>query len=718
MTALNRDATSALAERLLTFRRFAALGDITDHIQENVGERGIVAGFFRARAASDEGPIGAPDNFLYLNRLCFVVDGREVRSFPSPQQAVDEISRLSGLEELERYEFENLIFFCSHALGVDIAQSLADLLMAFYGACDVDGNQIEGAVRRLVRRTGEAPTNLPDIAAAITSRFGVMAPYYLAYQAEGRAEYGLIDRPFDQFAASLLALDDVRIAAQESLGKGLSFSGRVTCEGQNFYYKVVPVIYMDADLRRQFVFDAGSDRITKVRPSTTYRRQAAIVLFDTQPISRFCYGYAQGLVDDFAGAVSHATKTMVMQRVAELRANAQLDLLETPFTGAASQRNRIHEFAQAICSALVHVTPAHSATVRLVDPFQQTLEVAGSAFCNSLHMGSAITYPIPVDPENSLNAFVFQHIQDPRGVYIRDVREPLPEALVQKGLKTLMACRIETKSEMCVPIRKTGLTIGVVNVEAGTDHAFDRDAGFIEWMVRQLGEYIDVVTRSSDAGWLPRLSFMPFAAHQVQKLKRKLKDNPEILKEITDAERRISVDYIDPDERDLVRTSDLQDRVREFMGGELDQSVAGLEVSGDIPEWLPPQVAHSLEVILENLLQNAKHHDDMRYPVRMEFIEASDGEGVPGSSLAISYQPTPVEYVALDDADSIGIAPRWNEADGTYHLGTFLAGVHVRLLGGMMWVCQTKVQGGGVPFKYLLQIPLNRVAQSATTGEA
>jgi len=701
------DLTAEFSNGLLTQRRFASLADVIDHLQDHYGDGVTVAAFFRAKKTNDEAPVESPTEFLYLNSISFLLERGELQSFPSPVLVEGEIARLSDRSDLDQYDFANLVFFCSRSLDPSDAEDVATLLISFFLACDVDANQVEGAVRRLVRRTAGTPHNLPGIAAAISARFEVMAPYYLSAGPDATGDYQLIDRASDPLTTRLLAHQSIRIDAADSLRAGQSYSGRVTWKDENFYYKVVPVIYLSADNGRQFRFDVEAERITKVRPRMNLKRHAAIVLISRQPIGTFCYAYAKELVEVYAGAPSHATKTMVMQLVAELRAKAQLDLLEAPFRGATAQSSRIRAFAQAVCSALIQVTSAHSATVRLFAPFSQTLDVAASAFCDSLPPASATTSPIAVDPEVSLNAFVFRKVKPGETVYIRNVRDPLPERLVQGGLKRLMTCRVETMSEICIPIVKTGLTIGVVNVEASTDYAFDRDVGFIEWIVRQLGEYIDVVSRSSDAGWVPRLSFMHFAAHRMEQLERALKEHAEVLANIKAAERRISPDYIDPDEQEEISTDDLMARVNEFIGPSSDTSVKGLEITGQMPRRLPPRVAHSLEVILENLLQNAQNHDNMEFPVKMEFEGEGEDASLPGSNLTISYTPEGKD-LSQEDADGVSIAPRWDPIDQTYHLGAFLAGVHVRLLGGMMWVNQEKVRGGGVPFRYVVQIPLAR----------
>lgn len=694
-------ATSAFIAALLTRRRFASFADVLDHIQFHYTGHEIVAGFFRAQKTDDQAPIESSDDFLYLNSISFFIRNGNLELFDTPTNIPAAIADLDNNPNALKLEYKNIVFFCSKTLDDADAKQLVALLTSFYLASDVDGNQIEGAVRRLVRRTIEAPNTLIAISKAIASRFEVIAPYYLAINGQ-EGDLQLLARPSDALSRQLLEAKVVISDTSNSLKSGMSYSGRVILHDIKYYYKIVPVTYQDAELDGDSLVD-NKEKVTKARPRMNLRRLAAIVLIDKQPVSILCYAYAKGLVDLYAGAPSHATITRIMTDVAELRAKAQLELLASPFIGVSAQNERVRIFSQTICSALVKVTSAHSATVRFFDPFDETLKPIASSFCKTLRENSSYAAPIPADPTTSLNACVFRNAL-PQGVYISDVREPLPPKLVKLGLQKLLTCRTETLSEICLPIVKAGLTIGVVNIESSCDYAFDRDEAFIRWMVRQLGEYIDLTARISDAGWMPRLSFMHFAAHRMERLRRKLSRHPEILQDIESAERRISIDYIDPAETETVITTDLMSKVRKFIEYP-KENPSGLEVRGNIPERLPPRIAHSLEIILENLLQNALVHDGMQFPLCLEFNDSKDEASVPGSNLTISYSPEE-RFITLEDADGIGIAPRWNPVDASYHLGTFFAGVHVRLLGGMMWFSQERILGSA-PFRYVIQIPIN-----------
>lgn len=709
--------TTEFTHSLLTRRRIAAVEDVIEHIAGHYADRGTIGVFFRQpRAIQAHRDGDTPGRYLYFNQISFIAGPDGIVRFSHPNDAISAMAEMKkGIESrtLKIHEFDNLaLIWCTDFRDDEVA-AFGTLLISFYSASDVDANQIETATRLLVRQDRRGPAGLRDIVHAVADRFSIRAAYYIASPREAadgleaRAEFDLIARTDDPELRQLLALDRLQADARGSLDRGLSYSGRVLHHDWNYYYKVVPVSFLDLLGDEDILFDPRATIVTKQRLSPPRRRVGAIILLDRKPIEALCFSYATVLVDEFIGAVSHAVKISTLQRLAETRARAQLQLLQSPFNGAADQRARIVDFAQAVCSALVQVTPAHSATVRLYDPFSQTLEPVGAAFCATLTPSSARARLIPADARGSLNGFVFHNMKAGEYAYIKDVQDELPTSYRSRGLSEVLLFRPETKSEVCLPIYKTGLQIGVLNIEAGDDHAFDRDLKFIDGLARQLGDFVDIITRSSDAGWLPRLSFIHFAAHRLEELKRALVDHPHVLKAVSGAQQKMSVDYIDPADRAKQATTALLEKIQEFTKQVLadDKKVWQeiLKIAGNIPETISQRQAHSLEVILENLIENASAHDSMRWVMNLSFGLGPDG----APRLTIDYSP-PDAWLLPEDTDRFGIAPRWDAADSTYRLGMFLAGVHVRLLGGVMWVDQAKSEANGsVAFRYVIQIPLD-----------
>lgn len=707
-------ASVELTQTFLTRRSIASIDDLADHVMEYYAEEGEIGVFFRREKIAGVSQTGdTADPHLYLRVASFLASPLGISRFETPAEMLLEIARLRSKPNLVCHEFDNLVLFAPKHLGEDEDETLATLLISFYLATDIDRNQVETAARLLVRKVTRAPNGLADIAQAVAARPDIEAGYYVVATSSGEEPLSgedmfLISRPEQSAVTKVLDLPELQADARGALKSGLSFSGRVQFEGRKLYYNIVPVILQESRPPKNQLFETRSSIMTKERVRLSRVRCGAIVLISKAPIDAVAAAFASQLIEEYVGVPSHAEKIGALHRLAEDRARVQLGLLESPFDGAGEQRACIERFAQAVCVALVKVTAAHSATVRLFDPFRKTLDPVGAAFCSTLAHCDADASPIAADDDRSLNAFVFRNLGQGEHVYIRDVQRDIPEHWVLRGLAGIKKCRSESRSELCLPIFKTGLCIGALNVEAPNDYGFDRDLRFIDSIGRQLGDFVDVVTRTSDAGWLPRLTFMHFTAHQIEKSKIYLRDYPpEVLAAARAQQGRMSPNYIDPKDSAEIETSVLIDSVRNFiaqLASDIDvdpESV--LQLEGAAPRRLSARHAHSLEVILENILENAKHHDDLSVPLVLRFAP----KGSRAAQIQIRYFAER-QRLFPHQTDRIGIAPRWDEVDDTFHMGTFLAGVHARLLGGVMWVDQTpSTDTGAICFQYVIEIPLD-----------
>jgi hypothetical protein len=705
------DDTLTLTHKLLSRRRIPSIDDLIDHVVRGYATRGVVGVFFRqrkvgslARQATDTDSV-----FLYFNSISFALDRKgNVKRYSDRFAVLKDFARFERLKGMQTFESDNLVLFCPESFHDDDVGALATLLIAFYMSSDVYDHYVETTTRRLLRDDGETVlSGVEAIARLVRARFRTSVGYYTATKLRrGRnapSSFRLTVRSRGK-VSGLMSSKELKSDVVRALQARESYSGRFGRQRKTFYYKIVPILFIEV---QAVALQQDQERIRKRRPDARRPRWGALVLIDTKPIRGLCFSYARALVDEHVGATNYAVQLNTLQRLAARRATAQLRLLQAPFRGAADQTSEVRGFAQLVCDTLVQITPAHSATIRLLDPFDGVLSPAGAAFSESLSVSSSGATRISIGEENkTLNAFVFRSVREGEFVHIPDVTRPLPQKWKKRGLKSVSFRRRETKSELCLPIYKTGLCIGVLNVEAPTEHAFDRDLGFISGLPGQVGEFIDLVTRSSDAGWMPRLSFVHSAAHQREQLKKMLHDRPDILAQAERAERRMSPDYIDPDDNKRVATQSLLAKIGGFIEDtRADPSVPWtdiLNIVGIPPVQLAYKQAHSLEVILENILQNASNHDNFRGAITLDFGVKNSGRRGDVRKLVISYGP-PAKRIFGGACDRVGIAPQW---DGkVFHLGMFLVGVHVRMLGGVLWVAQGQPKEV-IDFKYVIQLPL------------
>jgi hypothetical protein len=517
-------------------------------------------------------------------------------------------------------------------------------------------------------------------------------------------------------AAELADSPYVSDSLQASLKRNQHLSGRVHTEKGFSYYKIVPLFHYYQS------FEPISGKVSKDSSAISpfgiqIRRRAlgCVLLASEKPIDWLCYSVTKALLSEYSGAQNFVTKLSIVNSLDRLRADTHLELLNEPLRNFQDFDDRLGGFAEKIAHSLVHVTQAQSAAIRLYDPFSYSLKAVAISYADQRLRDPIIRRDIPLrEGMPSLNGFTFQKLRQGEHAYIPDLHAQLPSALVGRGLIGLLPSSSYAKSEFCVPVLKNGLTIGTIDLESASKQAFDMDIQFCHQMAEMLGEYIGIVDRSSDAGWLPRLSYFQYASHRIEKVRREVSRNSSAAIQTTldFIAERLSPNYIDPHKDRKVRFSALLAGVRSFIQSKekaaLSQNSEFFTVLGSLPTSLPAKVAHSLQVILENILENADVHDgfsgNLTITCSSILQEANDGVGL--RKLAIQYRSRKARFFA-SALSLVGIAPRWEGEDNSYHLGMFLVGVHVRLLGGTMWLDRsTRGSNRSRPFRLVIEIPL------------
>ncbi len=413
------------------------------------------------------------------------------------------------------------------------------------------------------------------------------------------------------------------------------------------------------------------------------------------------------------GIAKPADQTEYCKFTCEREREIQLSLQTAPLKNYTEYNLRLDRYAARIAHSLAHVTEAHTVIVRLLNPFTNCLELA-SWPRNEKRTNPVVRDAISVqDAESSLNGFVFHKLQQGEHAYIADISAPFPATLVARGFRRLLPSSAGTSSELCLPIFKSGLCVGTIDLESPIEQAFDMNIQFCHQLSELLGGFIEIVDRSSDAGWLPRLSFFQYAAHRVEQARREIMREKEVSLEtlLNFLEDRLSPNYIAPHNAKEHDTPSFLEDVDNFVAS-LDagaiRNKAFLSIHGEPPATIPAKVAHSLQVILENIIENAGEHDGFAGQLILNF-----GRRAPNQNASSRCLPLEIEYRAKKARfnaarlSEVGIAPRWNSDDLSYHLGMFLVGVHVRLLGGTMWIDRfSPPNSPAPPFRMIIRIPL------------
>ncbi|MDU8927672.1 hypothetical protein RXV86_09775 [Alisedimentitalea sp. MJ-SS2] len=376
-------------------------------------------------------------------------------------------------------------------------------------------------------------------------------------------------------------------------------------------------------------------------------------------------------------------------------------------------RRRAKEFrdlTKTICFGLRQTTNAHSCTVRLFDQQTQSLTLAAvseedGAGYDSVIPRSAATggrRRIKVaTPFRSVNAYSYSKTAPGEYVYIRDVTN-ISESLRNDGLEEAFRTRSKTVSEFVVPLYWGGLRVGVLNLEADFESAFELDDTFIVTMAFLMTQAWAAVHSSADRYWLSQISFTHLATHELADFRRSLEPrHQESLDSIVDTLSTAQFGLKEESSTLFEAILFAESRAKELDPSCDPKSILVTTPAASRKVLLDAQFAASLRVIFDSIIRNAHKHSHLaKDRVSIDVIEAP-GAGRGEILIEYSSNSSPADP---DDAKFFFYRPL-QDSDGL-HFGMFLIGAHVRLLGGHVEVHRNCLKSTGYgPLRFLVRLP-------------
>lgn len=719
-TTARSDPLTIATQTLLSRRVIPALEDMFDTLKPVLAGKRYFAVFFRQpkqpylpRTAKD-----TTSTYILFNHISFAWSGSRIVRFTDRFDVLAAFKRNQRMRTttMQRVYFENTVFFFSRDFDAATLSRVITLLTAYYVSSDVYDHYIQRTSKRLLRTIGPLPYWIADSLQSIHDLFSTHVLYY----AVDRTNDIALDSNSTEVTLKLqhqsspplanAVETDVRQKSEAALSVLTEFSGRIDGKRRH-YYKLLPVYessYTNAPARQTAQGSKG--RISKLWEQSFPTKIGVLALVSQRPIDVICHSLCQELVKEVAGPRSSATRLAAITALLTERSAAENEVALNPLNGADSYFHLLRAFAGRLATLIVRVTAAHSCTVRLLNPFRNVLFPIAAEFAADLPDESAKAVDIPVGRgarDNSLNEYTLRHCGDGECVYVPRIRY----GVKPKDLPFLRTRR-ESQSAVCLPVFDRGIPIGTINIESRLDQAFDRDLDFCIQVAQIFAGMVSGITRASDAAWLPRLSFIHFAAHRIEKFKRPdiAGSIPGLRSTLEQLEKHLSPDYVEPAAAKRISLTEVLNGVGRFIQRyKLGVSISSVvSVRGSVPTSISAMTAHSLEVILENLIENLCQHSSTKDQIVLLF-----GSNWRASEAWRRRPFVTISYVAkkgrrfLTDIDHAGFAPVWSERDSTYHIGMYLIGVHARLLGGHMWVDNfPNIDARIRQFRLFIQIPL------------
>jgi hypothetical protein len=394
--------------------------------------------------------------------------------------------------------------------------------------------------------------------------------------------------------------------------------------------------------------------------------------------------------------------------------NARGEFLERVRAGQVrTHRERSHFLAERlteVCHRLLGSTSAHSATVRLVNRFDNTLTILAKAEIptSRYRKGRSETIRLSNWP-SSVNAFTYRERLPVSPVYIEDLSSAIPDALTRVGLRKASQVRINSLSEICFPLWASGLPVGTINLESPRKRGFSEDVFYLGAVARHLGDLFAVCDQSIDPLTLAEMT----RAHEV--VHGALPDDVDVDRASSDELRAFFKSWIDYS-RDF--------RKDRYSGGgdkrstkELHGELVKLIAKGVAPVYrinkkrlrasfnpfeIERIIFDSIKMIVELTVANATKHS--RLDLDLLIVDIANKILPNGRPLFELHYRSAIPMMTPEALQFFAISPITRA--GYVRYGAFLMGHQVRALGGNIAVVRHEGGCKPVPLEYRIQIPL------------
>ena len=404
---------------------------------------------------------------------------------------------------------------------------------------------------------------------------------------------------------------------------------------------------------------------------------------------------AQQIIHAFLEEQSFEGKAKAFNEAAEAVTGVKFEHLTTHDD---DRELNFRAYVDRMCRSLVRVTQAHSVTVRLHNPINDTLRLVGSCDVTSSEKRTEINEEIKIGKgTGSSVAFAFRKARDFPAVDLPN-RPVIPQTYRSKGLR-LLSTRTDTQSSISIPISLGSLTLGVLHLESPYLRAFVQDKNFLLAMARSIALYFDRLQGAFDAEFRADKIAYFGRIHDLKDLVEQLgRTHGSIAEKINSIVGQMLYAPRDNDSRivscNLHELLGIICKYKYAQGADLQkyakERIKILDNGFDI--YGTSRVERAISFIFENFYSNLINHADVdsvanntenamaRMRIYIDGRPNADGE-IEGGMLNIDYFISPALHEALEQR--IGCRPIEDPARGE-RIGLYTVGLVVRTLGGVM----------------------------------
>lgn len=658
----------------------------------------------------------------YLHFLSFRLENGEIGRFDSRDDARrrEEVLEKNGSLKFVR---PNVTLYCDNTvekLSDEWSSQLerfAEILSLFYAIGDAFQHIHQGAVE--ASACDDFVKNYPDrrlsdVCRFIAKRFKVTIFY--AQQPDDEQPYQTFflrsemnssrsetdggqatERAYGTVVANLLENKPFTEALAKAVSKGQNLPGCVTAGDGQIYFKILPI--------KTYSYPSGKNIGTS---------GAFVVLQIGQQIRTKPIFALESII-----SAIQRTKYSV-DRSATI-SNLQDKLIRYTIESARSHLNHterkaaLKAFAKKCVEAVCRCSEAHSATIRLYNPFSRTLDriefwnTKDGAYSRGHNERAEGRENIPIGEYRSyVNAFCFRTRKPSEIVLIQDLSR-IPEEYKSLGLRRAEVFRDSSFSEFCLPIYAGEVAIGTFNMEAPCPFSLESDIPFFTTIRDIFSQYHRIVASTGDSEVLSMMSFRHIATHRLENFQATL--TPAQLAAFLPLVK--AVNQGDPS-TDISANEGILHRARQkalsLPDGE--DVIKIIKSNGEDVVPISESFGHSIDIILGDIIGNARKHSDWEKDILLiDFKPEDHSSRVQGASPTINIHYTSARRKKKRDVEKYGTQPLLkagrDDLNPRHSFGMLLISIHTRLLGGVVEFNIPEAVGPdhSIPVDFVLRIP-------------
>ena len=446
--------------------------------------------------------------------------------------------------------------------------------------------------------------------------------------------------------------------------------------------------------------------------------QLLVIHCARENVPKIAVEFCKSALEYYAARSIQVMQVKLLQEIETGRRRLRQEIQAGTLQDHMGRLDAIRTHVSPVLTKILDATPAHSITVRLYNPFTESLELFAHAVePTARYQATEEEVRITIGEQgNSVNAFAFLRRSPNHPVQIDDMNRPLPAILESEGLVGPIHNPRNSKSEICIPIWCESLPTGTLNIESDRRRGLSDYSVFFETVARMLGGLIETTSTTIAPGAVAQLARSHELAHAsaadptVFKKLTETGQVPEVLLPVLDGWMKFQANYRSPETTLLNNEERVNFNFRDLFISRIKRALPPFNVQDFDFEKIDcePHTATATEItavrfVVDTLLGNAERHSSlMSDTLRIWSTRLPDSHG----QVINIYYKSVEGKIKSSLLSAFGLLPIVQFDRVSY--GVFLMANHIRSLAGDFYInnYSPSEPSDYVPLEVRIRLPL------------